>query len=245
MRSDVPRQLPLLMTLDDSATFANFYVSVPNQPGLDYLQTGSAAALQQFTYLWGAPGAGCSHLLQALCHLHDEDTGSAFYVSLQAYHDYSPDIFEGLDSLRLVCLDDIQAIIGDAEWERALFTLFNRLRESGTRFLVGAKVGPRELPCKLQDLLSRLQSGVCFQLHALSDDDKLLALQLRARQRGLALGDEIATYILQRHGRSTGELFDLLERLDQHSLQTRRRLTIPLVREILENSPERVQSEVL
>lgn len=245
MRSDTPRQLPLPITLDDSATFANFYVSAPNQSCLEYLQVASAAALQQFTYLWGAPGAGCSHLLQALCHLHDEETGSACYIPLRAYRDYSPDIFEGLESLHLVCLDDMQEIVGDPQWELALFTLFNRLRESGTRLLLGARVGPRELPCKLQDLMSRLQSGLCFQLHALSDDDKLLALQLRARQRGLELGDDVAAYILQRHGRSTGELFDLLERLDQHSLQTQRRLTIPLVREILGSSSGRVQSEVL
>lgn len=233
---DAVRQLALQIRLDDAATFDNFFVAQANQEVVDYLR--ESTRLQQFSYLWGATGAGCSHLLQAVCHQFDARGASSFYLPLEQFLDYSPTIFEGLESFDLVCLDALQAIAGQQAWELALFSLFNRLRDSGTRLVVTAHTGPRQLSVRLPDLLSRLQSGVVFPLHALSDEDKRAALQLRATQRGIALSEEVLHYVLQRHERSMPSLFGLLERLDQFSLQTKRRITVPLVREFMDMGGE-------
>ena len=128
----------------------------------------------------------------------------------------------------------MQAILGKQEWELALFSLFNRLRDSGTRLVIAANCAPRELAIVLPDLLSRLQSGVVFQLHGLRDDEKRFALQLRATQRGIALSEEVLNYVLQRNDRSMQGLLSLLEKLDQFSLQTKRRITVPLLRDLME-----------
>ncbi|MOA50116.1 DnaA regulatory inactivator Hda [compost metagenome] len=85
---------------------------------------------------------------------------------------------------------------------------------------------------KLPDLKSRLTLALVFQLHALSDEDKLRALQLRASRRGLHLTDEVGRFILTRGPRSMNLLFDLLDILDQASLQAQRKLTIPFLKEI-------------
>ncbi len=233
-----PRQLALQITLDDAATFDNFHVTSANQALLNYLQ--EPAALAQFTWLWGAPGAGCSHLLQAMCQQDaTADTvqpwAASFYVPLGQHGEWHPDILLGLESLQLVCLDDVEAIAGLPDWEEALFHLFNRLRESGTRLLVAARTAPREAAFVLPDLLSRLQSGVVFQVHEPDDEDKLQALRKRAGRRGLELSEEVARYILQRTARSNTELFALLERLDTHSLQRQRRISVALVRDLLQN----------
>lgn len=238
-----PRQLPLEVTLDDHATFDNFFVAESNRQLVDYLTASSGSPRQQYSCIWGSEGAGCTHLLQALCHQADAQSTSAFYFPLQNLHQYSPDVFDGLEAFSLVCLDDIQNVAGNAEWELALFSLFNRLREScsqphgsqlnGSQLVVAANASPRHMPIHLPDLQSRLQSGVVFQLHALDDGDKLLALQLRARQRGFELPDEVAAYVLQRNDRRMSSLFDLLDKLDQHSLEKQRRITIPLVRELM------------
>jgi DnaA family protein len=89
------------------------------------------------------------------------------------------------------------------------------------------------LPVQLADLKSRLTLALVFQLRPLSDEDKLRALQLRASRRGLHLTDEVGRFILSRNTRSMDALFDMLERLDQASLQARRKLTIPFVKEIM------------
>ncbi|MNN71501.1 DnaA regulatory inactivator Hda [compost metagenome] len=114
-----------------------------------------------------------------------------------------------------------------------MFHLFNRLRDSGRRLLLAASSSPRELPIKLADLKSRLTLALIFQMRALSDEDKLRALQLRASRRGLQLSDEVGHFILTRGTRSMSALFDLLERLDQASLQAQRKLTIPFLKETL------------
>lgn len=229
----VPRQLSLGIRLDDSATFENFFVSELNRQLVEHLRRSPGESHQQYNYLWGPEGAGSTHLLQALCHEAGDRQQSAFYIPLANFCDYSPAIFEGLESLALVCLDDVQAIAGNAEWELALFNLFNRLRESGTCLCIAAKMSPRQLPLNLPDLLSRLLSGVIFSLQPLEDADKIRALQLRARQRGFEINEEVASYVLLRNDRGMNSLFALLDRLDQHSLETKRRITIPLVRELM------------
>ncbi len=233
MTQTLTRQLPLKVMLDDSATFENFLVSSANRQACNYLNSEANASLEQFTFLWGNKGVGCTHLLQATCHREDARQHSVFYVPLNNHHEFSPEIFVGLESLSLVCIDDVDSIAGNTEWEYALFSLFNRLRESGTRLLIAAHTSPRSLQINLADLLSRLQSGVVFQIHSLDDTDKIAALQLRATHRGFEITEEVASYVLQRSDRGMESLFDLLERLDQHSLETKRRITIPLVRELM------------
>lgn len=227
-----PRQLSLQVMLDDAATFDNFHVTAANAQALDYLR--DATHLAQFTWLWGAPGAGCSHLLQALCQQEGHARGT-LYMPLQMLAQFHPEMLEGLEALDLVCLDDVEHIAGNADWELALFSLFNRLRDSGTRLLIAGRSAPRKLQVQLPDLLSRLQLGLVFQVHELTDEEKIQALQKRARLRGMDLSEEVAHYFLQRTERSSKGLFSLLERLDEHSLRTQRRITIPLVREVLQN----------
>ena len=233
MPSESPRQLPLEISLGDHATFDNFFVAEANRQLVDYLTVASGSQRQQYTCIWGSEGSGCTHLLQAICHQADGQSATAFYFPLHNLHEYSPAVFEGLETFSLVCLDDVQNVARNAEWEVALFSLFNRLRDSGSQLVVAAKASPRQMPIRLPDLLSRLQSGVVFQLHGLHDNDKLLALQLRAGQRGFELSDEVAAYVLQRNDRRMSCLFDLLDQLDQHSLEKQRRITIPLVRDLM------------
>jgi DnaA family protein len=232
---DSRRQLALQILLDDSATFDNFFVVDSNKQLVDYLLAEASGRLDQFVYLWGTSGSGCSHLLQSVCHNFDARSASSFYLPLRQFQDYSPEIFDGLESFELVCLDDLEAIAGQRDWELGLFSLFNRLRESGTRLLVGARCGPRELQITLPDLLSRLQSGIVFQVQALDDEEKREALRLRATRRGIELNDEVISYVLQRNERSMQALFALLERLDRFSLQSQRRITVPMVRELLDS----------
>ena len=85
----------------------------------------------------------------------------------------------------------------------------------------------------LPDLLSRLQSGLLYQLVELDDEDKLLALQLRAKKRGLDMPDSVGEFILLRAERNLSALMRILDELDHRSLQQQRKLTVPLVKETL------------
>ena len=230
-----PVQLPLGVRLRDDATFVNYYPGA-NAAALGYVERlceADAGWTESLIYLWGGEGVGRSHLLQAACLRFEQRGEAAVYLPLGEVAEYGPELLDGLDQSELVCLDDLDAVAGRADWEEALFHLFNRLRDSGRRLLLAASVSPRELPVQLPDLQSRLTLALVFQLHELGDEDKLRALQLRASRRGLHLTDDVGRFILTRGERSMSGLFELLERLDQASLQAQRKLTIPFLKETL------------
>ncbi|TBV00100.1 DnaA regulatory inactivator Hda [Stutzerimonas kirkiae] len=230
-----PVQLPLGVRLRDDATFANFYPGA-NAAALGYVErlcSPAAGWSDELIYLWGGSGVGRSHLLQAACLRIEERGEQGVYLPLAEVAGFAPELLDGLEQYELVCLDDLDAVVADAAWEEALFHLFNRLRDGGRRLLLSASVSPRELPVVLPDLKSRLSLALVFQLRQLSDEDKLRALQLRASRRGLDLPEDVGRFILTRGDRNMSALFELLDRLDQASLQAQRRLTIPFLKETL------------
>ena len=147
-----------------------------------------------------------------------ETKGTATYLPLEQSNDLSPDILEGLEQLDLVCLDNIDTISMQPQWQEALFHLYNRIKETGTVLFVSATVPPKQLYLSLKDLSSRLSWGMVYQLNGLQDEDKTKALIMRAKNRGMHMTDEVGQYLLRHFSRSTTDLFKTLEKLDQATL---------------------------
>ncbi len=224
----VYRQIPLNLQLRAEATFDNF-VSAGNESLLHTLCNSD----ERYIYLWGGDACGKTHLLQALCHQASQLNKTAAYIPLCDDDISEPDILTGLETLDLVCIDDLHIIAAQPQWEIALFNLFNRVREKGGRLFITARVAPNKTQIQLADLVSRLNWGVVFQIINLPEQDKIEVLQLRATQLGLELTNEVAEYLLKRSPRDMANLFSLLGKLDTASLTEQRRLTIPFVRQYL------------
>jgi DnaA family protein len=233
-------QLPLDIKLPDSATFANL-VRGDNGEAIDHVRQSldrrghDGAAV----YVWGPPGSGKSHLLQAACQHVTTTGGASVYLPLTltetvAAEALVPAMLEGLEALALVCVDDIDAVTADTAWETALFHLYNRMQASGGCLMVAGHAAPADLPLRLADLRSRLAGGWIFRLQVLADEDKKRALQLRAGTRGFVVPDEVSDYLLRYYPRDMHALFALLDRLDTASVIAQRRLTVPFVKSILE-----------
>lgn len=218
-------QLPLQVKLNDTTTFGNFYIG-DNAQLLGMLQ----AAREPSAYFWSAEPAGKSHLLQAVCHA----VQSGFYLPLSDWQGLEPAILEGLEQFDFVCLDDLHAIAGRAEWETRLFHLYNRIRDSSGHLYISARAAPPQLGIKLADLLSRLGWGPVYHLQPLNDAQKVQALQMRATRRGFDMSDEVANYLLNHCPRDLHNLFAILDKLDDASLQAQRRLTVPFIKSQLQ-----------
>ena len=226
-------QLPLPIHQSDDETLENFYAE-NNLLLLNSLQKNFLHLHQQFFYLWGNKGCGKSHLLKGVCQHYLAQQHPALYVPLNKAQYFSPAVLENLEQQALVCLDDLQVVIGNAEWEVAIFDLINRVRETGrTLLIMSADQSPANLPVQLPDLASRLTWGEVYQLAPLNDQQKIEVLQKAAYQRGIELPDETANFLFKRLERDMKTLFNALEKLDQASLQAQRKLTIPFVKEIL------------
>lgn len=226
-------QLPLGVRLREGASFANYYPGI-NRDAVRLLQA-SATAPGEFIYLWGPRGSGKTHLLHAVCHQAGARSQPLAYLPLRELASLSPEALEGLEQLPLVMMDDIDALAGQANWETALFHLYNRIREQGGRLIMAGLHSPASIGIVLPDLRSRLAGGLVLQLRALPDHDKAEALRLQARQRGMDMPEEVAAYLLRRCPRDMTALFALLDVLDQATLAAQRKLTIPFVKEVLQH----------
>jgi len=182
-------------------------------------------------WLWGAPGTGKTHLLQALCAAGGE---RAAYFPVGGDSALPSDALQGFESAPLLCIDDVDAVAGDLKWEQALFRIFNEMSELRGRLVFAAAVPPRQAEWALEDWRSRAAACVVYQVRELDDAGRIEALRLRAAQRGLELADETSEYLLKRMPRDLPSLLRILDQLDEASLEAQRRLTIPFIRDALE-----------
>lgn len=227
-------QLPLNLRLRDSSSFENF-VAAGNLEAVDrllgLLAEPPAVSGPASLFFWGDPASGKSHLLQAACRLVQACAKLALYVPL-AEPGMKPAVLEEAEHAFLVCVDDAHHIAGNREWESALFGLYERARATGMRFVAAGSAAPIHLGLQMPELVTRFGWGAVYQLHPLSDTDKLDAVRRRAQHRGIEVPAEVARYILNRYPRDLNSLFALLDRLDDASLARQRRVTIPFIQEI-------------
>ena len=229
MVATVGGQLALHIVTDDEATLENFQRRSTAIQALDALCTLAQSQAGE-CYLWGPASVGKSHLLQAVCHQMGND---ALYLPLDELVDIPPEaLLEGAETVPLLALDNIQAVLPHPDWQAQLFHVFNRRRDAGHGQLFSADRAPSELTTLLPDLRSRLTSVTIFQLPKQSEQELADMLQFRAARRGLLLSDEVVHYILARAERSAVALIELLVRLDKAALASARAVTIPLINEL-------------
>lgn len=231
MTSLIHPQLPLGFEPGELFTFESF-VAGDNSVAAGLARQTSVAAGENQLYFWGESGLGKSHLLQASCNLAAKSQQTVCYLTQAEITDQTADIFDGLEQVELICLDDIETWLIDDVWETALFNLINRVRENSHRLIMASAQPPDEAFVRLPDLRSRLAWGPVFQLQHLSDKEKFQALRYRAKQSGLELPVNVADYLMQRYPRDMSGLFERLAVLDKAAMATQRRLTVPLVKSV-------------
>ena len=227
------QQLPLGVRLADRAVFERF---LPARNGEALAQARRAAAGEPgLSWFCGPAGAGKTHLLQATCAAAGR-VRRAGYLPLGELAHLGTEVLSGLPELDCLALDELDAVLGQIEWERALFTLVREAAERGGSLLLGAHVPPALIRWALADLGSRCTAAAVFQLRALDEIEQQEALRLRARLRGLELPEETSRWLQRRYPRDMHRLYELLDALDEAALAAQRRLTVPFIREVLARS---------
>ncbi|GAB4288450.1 MAG: DnaA regulatory inactivator Hda [Methylophaga sp.] len=227
-------QLTLRLTPQEIYRFDNYLFAKSETARA--LQTFCELDSLDFLYLYGETGTGKTHLLIACAEKVQQQGFQVIYLSLaELVRTGQPAVLQSLEHADLLCLDDLEAVAGHHEWEVALFHCFNRLHDAKGHLLVATEHNPANIEITLPDLRSRLATGLVYQLASMSDEQKQQALILQAQSRGLMMGAEVAQYLLRHYGRDMPALMQVLQQLDKASLQAKRRLTIPFVRQVLSN----------
>lgn len=230
------RQLPLAIGPGDSATFASFLATDTNRMVLSTLRQLSADVEYSLSYVHGPVGSGRTHLLQAVCHHLAGEVALAQYLPLAELRHYRPsEICAQLEEHDVVCLDDLSLVAANAEWELALFNFINRKILTGGTVVIGASRPASAAGFLLPDLISRLQQGLVMGLPEPSDAEKVEILVWRGHQRGMIIPTRVADFILTHTSRNLHELMRLLDEIDAQSLSQQRRVTVPFIRDLIQN----------
>lgn len=228
-------QLALPFSFNAELGFSEFHTG-PHAELVESLKQSATTNSPPLVFIWGDSGCGKTHLLNASCIEASKAGSRSCVIPVDSLRSWGASSLEGLGDLDVVCLDNLDAVIGDAEWEDALFMLFNQLMDANGTLIIAASAPPASLPFCLPDLQSRLCSGLTFRILPLDDTDKLLMLERKAHAFGLELPPSVGRFLLARSQRDLPSLVSTLEQLDRASLAAQRKLTIPFIKRILGES---------
>jgi DnaA family protein len=218
------KQLVLDLGADPAQSLENFEVGQNAELAHLMHQFAGRGSREHFAYLWGEAAAGKTHLLHALA-----ATPGSRYIGAgapESAFSYSPEV-------SLYLLDDCHLLAPSAQIDA--FALFNQIREHGAYMVSTGLAPPAVLPVR-EDLRTRMGWGLIYQIHGLSDEEKIAALTHAAGARGLTLSASVLPYLLSHFRRDMRSLSTMLDALDQYSLETQRPVTLPLLRDLLQQA---------
>ena len=200
--------------------------SIPNNP-LNH----------RWMYWWGSEGSGRTHLLTAMTSAADDAGLESFSlnpnepISWVRLEEKLPSLTQS-NAPSVITIDDVDRL--DERLVGALFRILNEVQASkNIHIFMAGNEAPANLTLR-EDLRTRLGWGLVYQTQLLDDDEKIQALEQAAKARGLVLSPDVLPWLLNRFYRDMPNLMALMDALDAYSLETKRAVTLPLVRELLQ-----------
>ena len=220
-------QINLPWVLNAKMSLDNF-IGEANQQLLALIHQTLQGPAPALIYVAGAQGFGKTHLLQGSVFAAMEQSLNVAYLDLSDETPY--EVIQELYQQDWIVIDNID-LAGDDQ-QQALFDLHNRIKDTQTTLVVSAQTTPGELDI-LKDLKTRLALGLVFSLEALSDGEKMQILQNKMLDKNLRIDTKVLEYLLKHFSRNLTQLWTLIERLDSLSLQQKKPITIPFVKQVL------------
>ena len=223
------KQLVLPFFQSTQLNFENFYIGENNLELVESLQEWLGSDFPKVFYLWGDSGTGKTHLLNASL---NSCLGPAIYLPLKEFEEIEPRVFDNLEKIDTVAVDDIDAIAGDNKLEAKLFDLLNKVILSEGKLIVTGRQHPNKQCFKLNDLVSRLCSGLLYKVSLLADEERKKALTLLSVKRGMSIEPKYIDYIMRHYQRDMKNLMLIIDKLDKVSLSEGKPVSLNLIKQV-------------
>ena len=225
-----PKQLTFPWNNVNKSSLEGFFTSRENSHLLSLLKDSD---FLDDLFIYGTKESGKTFLLQAICNSYSSVSKLSLYIPLKKVMNYGVEIFESLENIDLICIDGIEEAISKIEWEKAIFNLINKALISETRLILTSSKDLKSLNFSLPDLESRIRKIQSYELYPINDEDIFDALKYISKLTSINLGDKEARYLVTYSQRNISNLVHILESLDQLSMEMKRKITIPLIKEVI------------
>ena len=225
-----PKQLTFPWNKVNKSSLEGFYTSQENSQLVSLLKDRN---FSDDLFIYGTKESGKTFLQQAMCNSYSSMSKSSLYIPLNKVMNYGIEIFESLENMNLICLDGIEEVISKIEWEKALFNLINKALILESRLILSSSQDLKSLNFVLPDLESRIRKIQSYELYPINDKDIFDALKYISKFTSMNLGDKEAKYLVTYSQRNISNLVHILESLDQLSMEMKRKITIPLIKEVI------------
>ena len=206
-------------------------------------------------FIFGGSGLGKTHIAQAIgIAIHDRYpdlvvlyvTGNEFktqYVNAIKVNNKLSDFMAFYMRIDVLIVDDIQELIGPAS-QNAFFNIFNFLHQSGKQLVFTSDRAPADLVNFEERLLSRFKWGLSVELTRPDQETRLAMLRSRCFREGIAISDDVLTFLAERIRTNFRELEGALISLIANATLCQKEVTLELAEKITESIVGEDQTEV-
>ena len=224
-----PQQLTFPWSAKPKLIFRDFYTNKENLNLVNDLKEQEVGDI----IIQASSNLGKSHLLQSVCNYYNEIGKSSFYLPIKTALDYEPSVLDSIHEIDLICIDDIDFLAKNDNWERAIFNLINQCQQSTSRIIFSLSGSIDRAGFNLPDLISRLNKLLKYNVANLENEDIEGAISLIIDHNSINIGAKEINYIFNHAKRDIAYLKQILFKLDEYSLSTKKKITIPLIKEII------------
>ena len=229
-----PKQLIFPFQINQKASFDSFFCSPDNQNLMTRLADIVSSPDTSELIIHGEDGSGKSFLMQAICNELSSAEKKFAFIPMKKAFNMGVEIFQNLGSLDAVCIDDLQLILANQDWETALFNLINECQQSNCSLMLSlGGTQPLEESVVLPDLLSRIKRMEFIALHAVQDEFFNQAIDFVAQQLDIKIEEAELEFLLKHQTRIFSLLVENIITLDNQAASLKRKITIPLIKETL------------
>ena len=221
------KQLIFQWNKANKSRFDDFYFDSLNEKVKDSLINSGDI------YLYGLNKTGKTYLLQSLCNYYSNEGKTSLFIPLKEAKNLGSEITDSLEDLDLICLDDIDLIAGDRRWEIAIFNLINNCLLTNCRIIFCSSLNLSNINFELEDLVSRIKKINSIEIFPVNERNLPNAIKFIAYTKSINLGKREIDYLIRYSERSIYSLVKIVEKLDKTSLELKRKITIPLIKEVI------------
>jgi len=218
---------------------------VARSAGLHVAQKPGATSFNPLV-VFGGVGWGKTHLVQALGNevrrLHPNK--AVLYVSAEKFinqfidHSKNNEVNDFIHFYQLIdvlILDDIHLFVTAPKTQDVFFAIFNHLHQSGKQIVLTSDTPPKDLEGMQERLLSRFRWGLNADIQPPDFETRQAILQIKMRQEGLELPEEVIKYVAYNVQSNVRELEGALIALFAQATLNKKEIDIDLAKRVMKN----------